>query len=70
MFGSASAETSATVRRGQPESVCQAGFGSYAEQPEPDPDHFVSVFHVVPLRLSFVPPTDVTYGDSEGYSTP
>jgi len=34
--GSATADTSATVRLPQPGSVCHAGFGRYAEQPLPE----------------------------------
>jgi len=37
VLGSATAETSATVRFVQPASCCQDGFGSYAEHPEPVP---------------------------------
>ena len=61
VFGSATAETSATVRLAQPESVCQAGFASYALQPLPAPLHALSV---QPRRaaaaVSDVPPTAVT----------
>ena len=43
MLGLASAETSAIARLAQKFSFCQEGFGSYAEHPEPLPDHAVSV---------------------------
>ncbi|MFD7020907.1 hypothetical protein [Streptomyces sp. NPDC059928] len=77
MAGSATAETSATVRLEQPVSVCQDGFGSYAEQPEPAP----LPPELVPQtdsdqprellsRLSEVPPTAVTYWEAAGYSVP
>ena len=71
VFGSATAETSATVRLAHPLSVCQGGLASYFEQPLPAPFHTVS-FHPRGLlsRLSVVPPTAVTYGDAAGYSTP
>ncbi len=62
MFGSASADTSATVRFEQPEPVCQDGLGSNAEQPEPAPDHAVSLHpRKFDARVSDVPPTAVTY---------
>src|SRR6266702_350531 len=71
VFGSATADTSATVRWAQPVSVWNAGFGSKAEQPLPAPDHAVSD---QPRALeswnSDVPPTEVTKGDAAGYSTP
>jgi hypothetical protein len=70
VLGSASAETSATVRLEQPESCCHEGFASKAEQPEPAPDQADSETHVEPLTFSVVPPTAVTFGDAAGYSTP
>lgn len=51
----------------QPVSVCQDGFGSYSEQPDPEFGQTVSV--QVPLSLpavSRVPPTAVTYCDAAG----
>src|SRR6185437_1524630 len=77
-FGSATADTSATVRRWQAGSCCQAGLRSTVEQPEPVP----------PLPLPggpqarsdqprlfdegarWVPPTAVTHGLAAGYCTP
>ena len=61
MLGSATAETSATVRRAQPVSVCQEGLGSYAEQPLPAPFHAVSDQpRAFELGLRLVPPTATT----------
>src|SRR4051794_10508282 len=40
--GSATAATSATVRRVQPASCCQVGLASYREQPLPEPAHAFS----------------------------
>src|SRR3954449_12094890 len=67
--GSATAETSATVRFAQPVSVCQAGLGSKALQPLPAPDHADSVQPraVEGLRVSDVPPTAVRNGEDAGY---
>src|SRR6266487_659142 len=71
VFGSATALTSATVRRTQPLSVCQDGLVTKAEQPLPAPLHTVSLqprlFDAV-RRL--VPPTAVTKRDAAGNSTP
>src|SRR5437868_5346230 len=62
--GSASAETSATLRRGQPASCCHAGLGSKSEHPLPDPLQAVSLKpRAVSSAVSVVPPTAVTYGD-------
>src|SRR5436309_13158904 len=59
--GSATAATSATVRRAQPRSCCHAGFGSYLEQPLPEPLHAVSDHpRAVEVLRSVVPPTAVT----------
>src|SRR5919202_3563404 len=59
--GSATADTSATVRFAQPASVCQDGLGSKALQPLPAPDHADSVQPraVDVARVSDVPPTAV-----------
>src|SRR5581483_1589685 len=73
VLGSATAETSATLRREQLASVCHAGLASYALQPLPAPLHAVSVAFRVPVAVNccrLVPPTAVTYGDDAGYSTP
>ena len=70
-LGSASAETSATVRLAQPVSCCQDGLGSYDEQPLPAPDHALSVQpRELDAWVSVVPPTAVTYCEAAGYSTP
>src|SRR5436305_8212888 len=67
----ATADTSATVRLAQPESVCHDGFGSTTLQPLPAPDHAVSDQPLALLAcVSAVPPAAVTYGDDAGYSTP
>src|SRR5215475_10696476 len=70
--GSATAETSATVRRGQPASVCHDCFASNALQPLPAPFHADSLHpRAVPdARFSDVPPTAVTNRDAAGYETP
>src|SRR5256885_3696147 len=71
VFGSATAETSATVRRAQPESCCQAGFVSFDEHPEPAPDQAVSVQPRELLAFfSDVPPTAVTVLAEAGQITP
>ena len=69
--GSATADTSATVRLAQPASVCTVGLPSNAEQPLPAPLHAVSDQpRVFCACSSEVPPTDVTNLDAAGYSTP
>src|SRR4051812_20219577 len=70
--GSATAETSATVRRAQPVSVWNVGFGSNALQPLPAPSHADSVHpRAVPAEgVSDVPPTAVRNGEAAGYETP
>src|SRR5689334_21795574 len=71
VLGSATAETSATVRFEQPASVCQVGLPNTVLQPLPAPLHTVSVQpRVLAAALSEVPPTAVTCGDDAGYSTP
>ena len=56
------AETSATVLRAQPASVCQLGFAMYALHPLPAPLHAVSVQPRELLAfVRLVPPTAVTY---------
>ena len=71
MSGSATAETSATERRAQPESVCHDGFASYALHPLPAPLHAVSVHpRLPPPTVSDVPPTAVTNRDAAGIETP
>ena len=45
VFGSASAATSATVRRMHSVSFCQLGFGSWALQPLPAPLQAVSLLY-------------------------
>ena len=79
VFGSATAETSATVRLAQPVSFCHDGLAEYAEQPEPAPP--LALFtepHTLSTQprafdvdfASDVPPTAMTLGDAAGYSTP
>jgi hypothetical protein len=68
------------MRMAQPASVCQAGLGSYDEQPLPDPcvGGLLALFtqavsfqpRVLVATFSWVPPTEVTYGEAEGYCTP
>src|SRR5580704_8417039 len=61
--GSASAATSLSIRREQPvrpSAVCQDGWGSTVEQPDPvQPREFEAV-------LSLVPPTATTFGEVAG----
>src|SRR5882724_636654 len=71
VFGSATALTSAIVRRAQPLSVCQDCFATKAEQPLPAPLHAVSVQPRVLLALvRLVPPTAVTNRDAAGNCGP
>ena len=71
VFGSATAETSASVRFAQPVSVCQLGLANTALQPLPAPLHAVSAQpRAVPERVRLVPPTAVTCGDDAGNWTP
>src|SRR5947209_8641863 len=72
VLGSATAETSVSIRLEQPESVCQDGFEMYAEQPLPAPDQALSDQpRVVPDALfRVVPPTAVTYCDDVGNWVP
>src|SRR5882724_12649466 len=71
VLGSATAETSATVRRAQPESVCQVGLAYTALHPLPAPLQAVSLQpRVLLLRTRLVPPTAVTCGEDAGNSTP
>jgi len=64
------------VRREQPLSCWKDGFASNCEQPLPAPslDDVDQTLSVQPrallARLSEVPPTDVTYGELAGNSTP
>src|SRR6202012_3165010 len=75
--GSASAATSLSMRLLQPagrlSALCQDGFGSTEEQPEPVPSEFCEVFHTVSVQprefdavLSRVPPTETTFGRLAG----
>src|SRR4051812_49976277 len=69
--GSATAETSATVRREQPLSLCHAGFGMTVEQPLPAPAHTVSDQpRALAAVTRWVPPTATTPADAAGYMTP
>src|ERR1044071_4114403 len=70
VLGSASAATSLSIRREQPDrpsEACQDGCGSTAEQPDPVPFHAVSV---QPRELEavfrLVPPTETTFGEAAG----
>src|SRR5919197_6019872 len=71
--GSATADTSATARRGQPvpTPACPVSWVLNAEQPLPAPFHAVSVQpRLLLARVSDVPPTAVTKRDDAGYDTP
>src|SRR5258706_9866159 len=72
VLGSATAETSASIRCAQPVSCCQDGFPKYALQPLPAPLHALSVqprlVPAAPMRL--VPPTATTCPSAAGNSTP
>ena len=69
--GSATADTSASVRFAQPVSDCQGGFGSNAEQPLLVSDHAVSDQpRALPSLVSVVPPTATTSGVAAGYCGP
>src|ERR1041384_4254463 len=71
VLGSAIAETSATVRRAQPVSVCHDGLAYTVLQPLPAPLHAVSVQpRLLAAVRSDVPPTAMTWGDDAGNSTP
>src|SRR5262249_16665638 len=71
VLGSATAETSATVRLAQPASFCHVGFAYTVLHPLPAPLHAVSVKpRVLLARTRLVPPTAVTCGDDAGNSTP
>src|SRR5690349_19488781 len=72
VFGSATAETSATVRwSAQPISVCHAGLAYTVLQPLPAPLHAVSLQpRALDPFLRLVPPTAITWGDEAGNSTP
>src|SRR3954454_3193469 len=70
VFGSATAETSATLGAPQPPSACQDGLATNAEQPEPALDQARSEKpRALASRLSDVPPTAVTRCDAAGNST-
>ena len=73
MFGSATADTSLSVRRAQPVSVCQDGLALSAEQPEPVPSPPALLPQTVSVQpralvavVSEVPPTAMTYGEAAG----
>src|SRR5258706_10725529 len=72
VLGSATAETSASIRCAQPVSGCQLSFGKYVLQPLPAPLHALSVqprlVPAAPTRL--VPPTATTWPSAAGNSTP
>src|SRR4051794_38990935 len=71
--GSATADTSATVRPGQAGSCCHRGLSNQAEQLEPAAWPFASTAQAVSdqprlfaARVSVVPPTAVTVGRLAG----
>lgn len=71
MLGSATAETSFSVRFPQPVSACQAGLDSPVEQPDPLSGHTYSVKpRVLAARSRVVPPTETTSREAAGYSVP
>ena len=74
VFGSATAETSASERRMQctPDlSVCHAGFETNELQPLPVPDHAVSLnFRAFVERINDVPPTQTTVENEHGCCAP
>src|SRR5205814_1744407 len=73
VLGSATAATSATVRRPHPASCCQSGFAMYTLQPLPEPLQTVSTALRSPVLvawLSVVPPTAIVYPEAAGNSTP
>jgi hypothetical protein len=73
--GSASSETSGVARL-PPQFTCAyppkadwAGFAvSYVLQPPPPLDQPVSPMKVEPLKCRVVPPTEITFGEADGYS--
>src|SRR5579871_6038668 len=76
VLGSASAATSLSIRLEQPDrpsAVCQDGWGSTVEQPDPVPSLPGVVFHTDSVQprafdavLSRVPPTETTFGEVAG----
>src|SRR3954463_14545693 len=80
--GSATADTSATVRPEQPASFCHAGLASHSEQPLPVPCASAgrpppTLPHTVSLQpralaawTSDVPPTEVTNPEEAGQMVP
>src|SRR6185437_5459273 len=71
VFGSAMADTSATVLLRQPVSNCHTGLAYTVLHPLPAPLHAVSLQpRALLLRTRLVPPTAVTCGDDAGNSTP
>ena len=67
----ATADTSATVRREQPESACQDGFAKNALQPLPAPLQALSdQWRGDESATRLVPPTATTWFDAAGKSTP
>src|SRR3954451_13867972 len=71
VFGSATADTSATVRRGQTASVCHESLVTKPEQSEPPPAPAASLQpRALRARVRLAPPTAVTYWEAAGNSTP
>ena len=46
---------------------CAEGLGSYALQVPREPLQPVSLWNEPPLKLSLVPPTEITLGEADGY---
>src|ERR1700679_4199900 len=72
VLGSATAETSASMRLEQPVSVCQAGFAKTVLQPLPAPVQATSSkLRALPAsRVMRVPPKAMTPGEVAGYCGP
>src|SRR6185369_4747656 len=67
--GSATAEMSEIMRRGQLGSFCQAGFGMCELQPLPAPRQVVSAQPRADVDfVSVVPPTERTHGRFAGFA--
>ena len=65
-----SAEISATVRRGQPASVCQVGLLSYGLHPDVEPAHACSYQAPVASWNRLVAPTAKTVDAAAGHVVP
>ena len=52
---------------------CHAGAGKFTLQPPPEPPQMDSLAHAcppTPIIFRLVPPTETTWGEEAGYSTP